>query len=275
MLKNKFIELIETLEVKEKVKIKSLLLPAIGFNIDAKNSNLNSSKIGGYPSITNENWPLYNEKPLVFLGQINLDEINKINYLLNFKGTLFFFICIDDIGYRYPTKKGEFKVLYTEDNIETTVNKDLFTIKKHSLSFFEYLTFPSYQDYIIEKNNISNDDLEVIEDIENEMRYLIDENLILDINHQTLGYPKSVQESVRYCWSKEYLGFDEESNLSEEDFKRVRQEEDNFILLLQLNFGDSKIEIDIFGDSIAYFGIHKQDLKNKNFNNVKLVMQNT
>ena len=275
MLKNKFLELIETFEIKDKVKIKSLLLPAIGFNIASKHANSNSSKIGGYPPISNEIWPMYNGKPLVFLGQINLNEINKMNNLLNVKGSLLFFICIDDLGYRYPTKRDEFKILYIEDNIETVINKEFFTIKEHSLSFFEYFTFPSYQDYIIEKNNISDDDLEVIEDIENEIRYLIDENLTLDINHQTLGYPKAVQDSVLYSWSKEYLGLDEENNLSEEDFKRVREEEDNFILLLQLNFGDSKIEIDIFGDSIAYFGIHKEDLKNKNFNNVKLVIQNT
>lgn len=275
MLKNKFIELIDTLDIKEKVKVKSLLLQAIGFNIDSKHSKSNSSKIGGYPSITNENWPLCNERPLLFLAQINLDEINKMNNLLNLKGTLLFFICTDNVGYRYPTKKDEFKVLYIEDSNEAIANKNFSAIKEYSISFFEYFTFPSYQEFCVEKNNISDEDLEVVEDIENEMRYLIDENLTLDINHQALGHPKAVQGSVKFWWSKQYLGFDEESNLSKEDFKKVRQEEDNFILLLQLNFGDSKIEIDIFGDSVAYYGIHKQDLKNKNFNNVKLVMQNT
>lgn len=55
----------------------------------------------------------------------------------------------------------------------------------------------------------------------------------------------------------------------------IKIEEDNFILLLQLNFGDSRIGIDYFGESVAYFGIHKIDLEKLNFDNAILVMQNT
>ncbi|WP_445458516.1 DUF1963 domain-containing protein [Flavobacterium sp. HNIBRBA15423] len=229
--------------------------------------------MGGNPFISDKNWPLYNGRPLLFLCKLSLDQINKINNSLKLKGNLFFFILLEDIGNRYPTKKGEFKVLYFEDNVLENDKNNYFKIKEHSISFFEHYTFPSFQECIIEKNNISDEDIEIIEEIESEIYLPIDENL--DISHQILGHPKAVQGSVRFWWSKQYFGFEEDTKLSEIDFKRVRQEENNFILLLQLNFDDAKIEVDYFGNSVAYFGIHKHDLENKNFENVKLIIQNT
>lgn len=275
-LKNKVIDLINESEIKDKEKIKSFLLPSVGIKIKSSySSKAKTSKIGGYPLISSENWPLYNGVPLLFLGQINLDYINKINNFLNLKGTLFFFIYTGDVGYRYPTKKDEFKVLYFEDNFELIQKYALSTIKEYSMSFFEFYTFPYYQENIIIKNQIKEDDLELIDEIENKIKYLLNENLDIDIEHQLFGHPKAIQGSVRFWWSKQYLGFEENEELSDEDLKLINQEEDNFILLLQLNFGDAKIEIDNFGDSVLYFGIHKQDLKNRNFDNVKLVIQNT
>ena len=105
------------------------------------------------------------------------------------------------------------------------------------------------------------------------MRFLVDDNY--DVGHQVLGHPHAIQGAVRYCWAIKYLGLENIDILTNEQIRLIKQEEDKFILLLQLDFSDQKITIDYFGDSIAYFGIHQKDLKSKNFENVILVMQNT
>lgn len=102
---------------------------------------------------------------------------------------------------------------------------------------------------------------------------LINENY--DTEHQVLGHPRALQGTVRFWWAAKYLGFEEKNVFSEYEIQLINNEEENFLLLLQLNFGDMNIEVDSFGDSVAYFGIHRKDLQNKNFDNVVLVMQNT
>lgn len=273
MLKNKIIKLMNNLEGGNKDTIKSLSLPSIGFKIESISNKFNISKIGGYPSISEDRWPLNNGKPLLFLGEISLEEISTMNNLLPKKGVLCFFLLVDDIGNRYPDSNGEFKVLYVENQIERFFSKEYNIIKEYNISFFEYYTFPSYQESIIEENNINDEDLYIIEDLESEIQFLINENH--GIEHQLLGHPKAVQGTVRFWWSMKYLGFEDLSRLSKDDIKRIKEEESQFILLLQFNFEDPKIEVDHFGESIAYYGIHKQDLENKNFENAVMVIQNT
>jgi uncharacterized protein YwqG len=273
MSKDEIFNLIDTSGVKNRDVIKSLLLPSIGLKLNSKHAKIETSKIGGYPSISGENWPSFNKKSLLFLGQISLAQISHMNNILPRKGILCFFLFTDDIGSRYPDKKGEFKIIYKENIHQELSIKSISSIKEYSISFFEYYTFPSYQEYIIKKNKISENDLSYIEEFENEVLSSVDESY--DIPHQLLGHPKAIQGTVRFWWAAKYLGFDEKTSFSPEEMRLIKMEEGKFILLLQLNFGDSKIEIDYFGDSVAYFGIHKIDLQNKNFDNALLVMQNT
>lgn len=273
MIKNKINGIINSLNASNRKTIQSLILPSFGFKLKSSSSKLNLSKIGGQPPISVENWPFSNGKPLLFLGQISLTQISSLNNLLPQQGILCFFILTDDIGYRYPDKKGEFKVEYLENIRQESFNNEFTTIKEYSISFFEYFTFPSYQENIIIKKNISDEDLSTIDEIETEIQSDICEDY--DIEHQILGHPKAIQGTVRFWWAMKYLGFEDISVCSNEEIDLIKEEEDKFVLLLQLNFSDSKIEVDCFGESVAYFGIHQHDLQNENWNNVVLVMQNT
>lgn len=125
MLKNEIIKLLDGLSTKNKDSIKPLLLPSIGFKVNSVLPKPNFSKIGGYPPIFEKNYPLLNEKPLLFLGQISLDQISNINNILPKKGILCFFLSVDDIGYRYPDRKGGFKVIHVEDVKQTFLAKNL------------------------------------------------------------------------------------------------------------------------------------------------------
>jgi uncharacterized protein YwqG len=273
VLKDKITRAIDTSTVKNKAAMKALLLPSIGFKLISTQAIVEFSKIGGYPSITRENWPSFSGKPLLFVGQISLDEISSMNSLLPRNGFLYFFLLTDNIGFRYPDRRGEFKVVYdkfTRQKLSTEVNN---SIREYSISFFEYYTFPSYQEDIIQQNQISDNDVFQVKEFEHEMLNSVGVNS--DIAHQLLGHPDAIQGTVRFWWAAKYLGFGERTSFSVEETKLIKNEESKFVLLLQLNFGDPKIEVSYFGDSVAYFGIHEKDLQNGDFDNTVLVMQNT
>ncbi|WP_312345538.1 DUF1963 domain-containing protein [Chryseobacterium binzhouense] len=276
MFKNTILELIDEKIIENKEVIKTLLREGVGFKIESKEIGFSSSKIGGQAPISDEQHPFLGIQPLTFIAQIDLNNINKMSDIMPKNGILCFFIYTGDLGYRYPSNKDEFKVLYLQDitqiNNQSLIKKEN-TIEEYPISFFEYYTFPSYQEDIIKKNNITDEEINIISDIEEEIMYSINEDF--EIPHQLLGHPNALQGTVRFWWASKYLGFDDNSQYSAEEIKLIEKEEENFILLLQLNFGDPKIEIDGFGDSIAYFGIHKKDLEANDFENVILVMQNT
>lgn len=269
MLKNLTLNLIAQNYPQSKERLMSLLRPSIGFKLVNNKPDFNSSRIGGKPPILNNIWPYYNQNPLTFIAQINLSEIKQYNDLLPKEGYLSFFIYTGDLGYRYPDQKGEFKVLYTEKLETIDIDKNYKTINEHQVSFFEYFTFPSFQ----ENFNLTDEEFEIIDDIETETIFMVNESF--ETEHQLLGHPRAMQGTVSFWWGLQYLGIEMKDSYTEEEIKKIFEAGDKFILLLQINFGDPYIEIDHFGDSVAYFGIHKDDLKNKNYDNVLLVMQNT
>ncbi|WP_396179820.1 DUF1963 domain-containing protein [Flavobacterium sp.] len=276
MYKDRIVDLINK-KVKDEEKIIRLLLPTIGIKLNSDKAEFGLSKIGGLPPIFEGSWPLLQHSHMTFLGQLSLSQINSINKILPDNGFLCFFIFTGDVGYRYPDKKGEFKVFYIQEgNSSAFIRTDFLEvpiIKESQISFFEYFTFPSYQESKMEKEIMTEEELDIIHDIESEILILINENC--ETEHQLLGYPRALQGPVEFWWAVKYLGLLEKDSYTAEELFLIKSEAENFILILQINFGDPNIEIDYFGDSVAYFGIHKKDLQNGNFDDVVLVMQNT
>lgn len=270
---NKFIlDLISNNFATNEDKIISLLSTGFQFRLIDSDDNLSFSKFGETAEWSvDSDMPKHNDETLSFLCQIDLSEINHSEPLLPKKGILYFFMLKNEN--EFPDKKGEFKVIYSENypsvNNRTTKDND----KK--IIFAERLTFPSYQEYIMEENNISEEESNSIDEIESEV-FIKTNDIIYDIEHQILGHPAAVQGTVRYWWAMKYLQLDEYIPRTKEEMKIIQDEEENFVLLLQVNFSDPAIVgFDCFGDGIAYFGIHKKDLENNNFENVILIMQNT
>lgn len=252
--------------------LKKLLVPCVNFKLCSQPvNNLNYSKIGSNPNFFNEPWPHFYDKPLTFLGQISLNEINEMNSVLPKTGMLFFFIDTNDIKDRFPDQKGEFKVIYVENPRELIDSEYTFTkqteINELFINFYESYSFAMYNE------GITSEEIELIDDIKNEIRYSVDD--YTDIIHQVLGYPDAMQAPLQICWPLKYSGTEHEEQLSGDVYRKIMEEGEDFILLLQLDFSDPKIEFDYFGDSMAYFGIHKKDLQSGNFENVVLIMQNT
>lgn len=212
-------------------------------------------------------------KNLKLIAKINIEDLYFSPKNFPKKGMFLIFININDLGYRFPFYKNEYKIIFIEDNV---LINDFNKINKSNLIFKNSISFPSYQETIIVSNFFELTDLKVKNGIEDYIE-LISHNFDIGINHQIFGHPEAAQGAVKFWWALSYLGFtfSDIDRLTEDQILLIKEEEKKFILLLQINFGDAKINIgsNIFGDSIAYFGIHIDDLKIMNFEKVVLIMQ--
>ena len=87
---------------------KNEIIISTEFNTDSE--IVNKSKIGGKPYLPKDFiWPYYQEFPLSFLAQINLEEVNSLDKdrLLPSTGMLYFFYELETEEWGYhPESKG-------------------------------------------------------------------------------------------------------------------------------------------------------------------------
>lgn len=251
----------------------------------------NSSKFGGKPYLPkNFEWPRFeaenfeNElanRPLSFLCQINLEETAKYdtNGLLPKTGMLYFFYDIESERWGFdPEDNGCAKVYYFDstDSFEpielpSDLN-EIFIVPELSISFKCGKSIPSYEE--LEIHDSSNVNWEEYDNLAQSLGY----NLEIE-RHKLLGYANLVQNEALteceritrglYCGdSKSYQETSDEENID------IYEKASGWILLFQM----STIEKDGFeimwGDcGCIYFYIKKDDLKNKRFDKVWLVLQ--
>ncbi|KOF02529.1 hypothetical protein OB69_11400 [Roseivirga seohaensis subsp. aquiponti] len=238
-----------------------------------------TSKFGGLPDIPNSFiWPSFQEKSLTFLCQVVLEEIKEYepSHLLPKTGVLYFFVCTE-IKDRFPEQIGEFKVIYEEAEKQSLHKAQLdgeLTLTERAISFYQHYTFPSYQDYQMER--LSEKGIE-LEEFLDEYQFEIREMLMGDVdipNHQILGHPLALQGMVKPWWAVQYSKLPEP--LSEKQEMKLYKMGEEFLLLFQFDLESEDQSLQEFlGDGMAYFGIHQNDLKIQDFNKALLVIQNT
>ncbi len=252
------------------------LLPTIAISL-SENRTKNKSKIGGIPDVPNNfKYPELNGKPYVFISQIFINEIKHFDLenKLPDKGILYFFI--QDYLETYPTQKDYVKVIYIEEHFETAscnFNNGVFpTIKEYFIDFKEYLTIPSTEDSYHIKNQ---DYLNLFE--ENDFIFNIQEkineiaNYSADIGSQILGHTKNLQNDPAFSWVHMNQKFDQNFDYVKAE-KEAKEQAPRYISLLQLDFLDG--DYDERFNNVFYFGIHEEDLRIKNFSNVRFTSQN-
>jgi len=167
---------------------------------------INKSKIGGKPYLPKDFvWPYYEELPLSFLAQINLEEVNSFDKdkLLPSTGMLYFFYELETEEWGYELKnKGCSKVLYFEDtsNFELIdFPKDMkgyCQVPEFKVTFKANISYPSYEDFDI----IHNGGKEVADNFEDfqDAYFDIYNNHMesLDSYTKLLGYPDVIQSSM-------------------------------------------------------------------------------
>lgn len=255
--------------------IDSLRKPAIRIEKGGKHS---FCKIGGLPiAKASFKWPAWKGKPLAFLCQIDLGTIPKSEFTKNIPsdGLLYFFYDQEQETWGFdPKDRGSWKIIYINerDDIEPVnapagLDKE-YIYKEKQIKFSSILTYPDGQDDRIYKLNLN--------DTQSDEYYDLCSSVFGNQpSHHLLGYPSPVQGNDMDLESQLvsnglYCG--DATGYNDPKVKELESGRYDWILLLQLDSDDESGMM--WGDSgTLYFWIRKEDLKNKNFSNVWMILQ--
>ena len=254
-----------------------------------------TSKIGGKPDLPKDfQWFYYEgedykkrveNRPLSFLMQINCEEVHKYDKesLLPEKGMLYFFYELFTMTWGFsPQDRGSAKVFYYDGEIEELVPADFpKDMEKDCIIPESKINFESMNDYPIDFLDYydPDDSDEEMEKKEKEFEKDLEELGYKADTTKLLGHPELIQgeyweECEGVAGKNIYYGSAPIKYGSDEVKKSIKENAKDWILLMQmseLEIGDYGL---YFGDSgKIYFNIRKEDLKNKNFDNVWLILQ--
>ena len=248
------------------------------------NEILNKSKIGGKPYLPKDFvWPYYQEFPLSFLAQINLEEVKSLDKdnLLPDKGMLYFFYELEteEWGFK-PENKGCSKVFYYEDisNFELIDfpedMEDYNIVPEFKVNFKSNISYPAYEDFDIIHNG-GKEVADNYEDFQDAYFDIYNKHMeSLDSYTKLLGYPDVIQSSMEEQCAAITKGFIGGIDSPKKYREEVIKDSKDWILLFQMDTVETSDYELMFGDSgHIYFWIKKEDLKNKNFDNVWLILQ--
>ncbi|MBR2460143.1 MAG: DUF1963 domain-containing protein [Clostridia bacterium] len=249
------------------------------------------SKFGGKPAVpTGFEWPRFEaenyngetaNRPLSFLCQINLEEIRAYDKenMLPEKGLLLFFYEQESMRWGFdPEDAGCSRVYYYEDVsqlAEATLPDDLkdeFKVKEYDLSFEAKDSYPSFEE--LDCHSDVDCDWDDYEETVEKKDYEIESE-----RHKLLGYADLIQgETLTECERTKrglYCGNPESYRNTSKDIEDdINKSATEWILLFQMaSIQEDDYEL-MFGDlGNLYFYIRKQDLKERNFDKVWLVLQ--
>lgn len=254
-----------------------------------------TSKIGGKPDLPKDfQWFYYKgedykkiveNRPLSFLMQINCEEVHKYDKesLLPEKGMLYFFYELFTMTWGFsPQDRGSAKVFYYDGEIEDLVPTDFpKDMEKDCIIPESKIDFESMNDYpidFLDYYDVDDSD-EEMERKEKEFEKDLEELGYKADTTKLLGHPELIQgeyweECEGVARKNIYYGSAPIKYGSDEVKKSIKENAKDWILLMQmseLEIGDYGL---YFGDSgKIYFNIRKEDLKNKNFDDVWLILQ--
>ena len=254
-----------------------------------------TSKIGGKPDLPKDfQWFYYKgedykkrteNRPLSFLMQINCKEVHKYDKesLLPEKGMLYFFYELFTMTWGFSLQdRGSAKVFYYDGEIEDLVPADFPEDMEEDCIIPESkINFESMNDYPIDFLDYYDPDNsdEEMDRKEKEFEKELEELGYKTDTTKLLGHPELIQgeyweECEGVARKNIYYGSAPIKYGSDEVKKFIKENAKDWILLMQiseLEIGDYGL---YFGDSgKIYFNIRKEDLKNKNFDNVWLILQ--
>lgn len=251
----------------------------------------NRSKFGGKPAVpAGFEWPRFEaenyegetaNRPLSFLCQINLEEISIYDKesLLPKTGMLLFFYEQDSSCWGFdPTDDGCARVYYFDDTKKlepVDLPEDLkeeFQVKEYDLVFASQSSYPSFEE--LECHSDFDCDWDDYDEALEKRGYDLD-----DERHKLLGYADLIQGEMLTECERTARGLfcgDAKSyrNTPDEVKEDIRKSATEWTLLFQMNsIQEDDFEL-MFGDmGNLYFYIRKEDLKNKEFDKIWLVLQ--
>lgn len=293
IFKKKKKDVVKEIKINESLKeiIQSLQKNEIRINLNTHSAvkTASSSKIGGKPYLPKTfSWPVFTSyednitRPLSFICQINLKDLEKydIEGLLPKNGMLYFFYECESCFWGFnPKDNGAAKVYYYDDltnfeeiDIPTSLEKHNI-VPEISISFENKVAYPQYEEFYIHTK--LGYDFEEYD--------LILENLGIDLDEEDinklLGYANILQnEMLTECESVSRginVGDSKiDENTTEIVYKDIENKANQWVLLFQIGtISKGGFEM-MFGDcGYLYFYVKKEDLINKNFNNIQFIVQ--
>ena len=269
----------EQMKLHLKEKILGLTQPAVHL---LKTNHKTNSKFGGNPIVDSCDfvWPMFNDKPMSFLAQIDLNEISKkteLEWLTN-TGSVLFFYDVRGMSWGFdPKDRGKWKVIYQNaPSIELEPPLDLeaeLVITEKFIEASKVELLPSFEDQIIESLNLTDEEIDLYLEIGEHYPGL---DPLQDFPaHQMGGFPRPVQGNLMQFEAEQasngiYMG-DERGyqNTNDKDYELVKKE---WKLLFQF---DSDEDLDVmWGDlGMIYFWVERSKSKKNNFEDVWLVLQ--
>lgn len=253
-----------------------------------------ASKIGGAPAVPEGfEWPYYigktfdedepQSRPLAFLAQINLKDVlglDKEN-LLPKSGILSFFYELETMTWGFdPKDKGSAKVFYFPDDLELEAAEmpeeleelEYSVIPEFALNFEQHISIPGFESI---EDDVDWDDFD---ECSSECGYEHDE---WGDYTKLLGYPDVIQNPMEEECETVTRGYyqggpDDSKKITPEEKEDIKKKSEEWMLLFQMGTvtdEDNDYEL-MFGDcGHIYFWIRKSDLKNRDFDNIWLVLQ--
>ena len=247
-----------------------LVWPAVRVSPNFTDPSPRASHFGGWPALPpGFEWPTFRNKPLMFLLQIELSELNGYETGLDLPTTgrlLFFYDAETQPWGFYREDAGSAKVVYIPDG------EPLAEVSPHGIDPFPNISAAFAQEKTVpDPWSVWVDDLEPTSAERFELDDALEERLMSCT--QIGGHPYVVQNSME----DECEEFASKSISDAEEFKSKSKEEKSVImkkwrLLLQLS-SNEETEM-MWGDlGYIYFWINEDDLRRRDFSNVWLILQ--
>ncbi len=259
---------------------------------------LGASKIGGKPHLPKDfEWCYFEggsydvewgNRPLAFLMQINLADVKDYDteHLLPEKGMLYFFYDLISQCWGFdPSDKGCARVFYYDVDASDLVETDFPAFPENegdymshdfpecSLTFSTHKSLPSYEELECHCDD-SDTDWEEYEEMANE--FGVEWDFELDGNTKLLGYADLVQgEMLSECEIvTRGISCGSPTTISKEETDDIKEKAREWVLLSQIGTISADDAEWMWGDcGSLYFYIRKDDLKNRNFDDIWLVLQ--
>jgi uncharacterized protein YwqG len=240
------------------------------------------SKLGGNPHLPGRfDWPTNGSRPLDFLLQLNLQDLSSMEMarLLPRTGVLSFFYDLETQpwGYELSDRSG-FRVVYfpeTSTFIERRPPREEFRLDERCLDFFPRISVPHLRSQAGDLLELRSQMLDW--ELDKYAQFAADYERrqgppLTDTNHHFLGHPETIQNDMQLQAQLVTHGFGDGSDRRDPRRAELETGAADWVLLLQL---DSDPSANLrWGDSgMLYFWIPRQDLRERRFENVWVVLQ--
>jgi uncharacterized protein YwqG len=250
-----------------KEMVAPMMRPSVLINLSKRPGG---SYLGGLPPMHEGfEWPVYQNRPLNFLGCIDLAELDGTLDWLPRAGWLLFFYDLKEMPWSPDHAKGPgaWRVLYVAapppEPTEAESPKGLKPIKKHQVSFRTRMLPPTWYEKVIDDLKLSHESSDDLIEWRSELEG--------DANHQIGGWSNPMQDAEMPWYCQQYfLGVPVEG--AKTTSEEVKAGAADWELLLQLGSEDDLGFM--WGDAgNIYFWVQKEAARRGDFSMVYLFLQ--